>query len=114
MTSLFFLSLFLLIVTALFYKFPPKSMNSIYGYRTGRSMSSQKMWIEGNKYSSILMLKLFVLNFLLTVVLAIISFNYENFYNIAFWIEFIVLMVFLFLSIIKTEKHLKNLEERGD
>lgn len=36
----------------LMHKFPPKQINSIYGYRTPRSMRRQESWKEGNRYSS--------------------------------------------------------------
>ena len=38
-------------------KFPPKKINSIYGYRTARSMKSQENWDKAQRYSSRLMLK---------------------------------------------------------
>ncbi|MDP4629843.1 MAG: SdpI family protein [Flavobacteriales bacterium] len=38
-------------------KFPPKKINSIYGYRTARSMKSQENWDIAQRYSSRLMLK---------------------------------------------------------
>ncbi|MCD2346796.1 SdpI family protein [Clostridium guangxiense] len=31
--------------------FPPKKINSIYGYRTNLSMKNQDAWNEGQKYS---------------------------------------------------------------
>ncbi|MBL3648497.1 SdpI family protein [Bacillus vallismortis] len=36
--------------------FPPKSINSVYGYRTRRSMSDEKLWNEANRYSASLMI----------------------------------------------------------
>lgn len=30
---------------------PPRRINSLYGYRTPRSMSSQRMWDEAHRYS---------------------------------------------------------------
>jgi uncharacterized membrane protein len=38
-------------------KFPPKKINSLYGYRTGSSMSSQEKWDFAQKYSARLMVK---------------------------------------------------------
>ncbi len=38
-------------------KFPPKKINSIYGYRTARSMKSQENWDIAQRYSQRLMLK---------------------------------------------------------
>lgn len=39
-------------------KFPPKSINTIYGYRTKNSMKSQEHWNFAQKYSSLEMIKL--------------------------------------------------------
>ncbi|AME06025.1 MULTISPECIES: SdpI family protein [Bacillus] len=36
--------------------FPPKSINSLYGYRTKRSMADESQWREGNRFSAILMI----------------------------------------------------------
>lgn len=40
------------------YKFPPKSINAFYGYRTNKSMRNQKSWDFEQLYSSKLMMKL--------------------------------------------------------
>lgn len=40
------------------YKFPPKSINLFYGFRTKRSMKDQKSWDFAQIYSSKLMIKL--------------------------------------------------------
>ena len=36
--------------------FPPKSINSLYGYRTKRSMADESQWREGNRFSALLMI----------------------------------------------------------
>ncbi|MBT2572397.1 SdpI family protein [Bacillus sp. ISL-51] len=36
--------------------FPPRSINSVYGYRTRRSMSNGRQWQEGNRFSASLMI----------------------------------------------------------
>lgn len=36
--------------------FPPKSINSLYGYRTKRSMADESQWKEGNRFSALLMI----------------------------------------------------------
>jgi uncharacterized membrane protein len=35
--------------------YPPKEINSLYGYRTNLSMKNQQNWDEGNRYSTALM-----------------------------------------------------------
>ena len=39
-------------------KFPPKKINSVYGYRTPNSMKDQKRWEFAQKYASKEMMKL--------------------------------------------------------
>ncbi|WP_259425161.1 SdpI family protein [Bacillus velezensis] len=36
--------------------FSPKSINSLYGYRTKRSMADESQWKEGNRFSALLMI----------------------------------------------------------
>lgn len=36
--------------------FPPRHINSLYGYRTRLSMSEDTLWKEGNRYSANVML----------------------------------------------------------
>ena len=58
--SLFFMPLLvgsIFIITGfIMYKFPPKKINSLYGYRTTNSMKTQERWDFSQKYSSVLML----------------------------------------------------------
>lgn len=46
-----------ILVGFVMYKFPPKNINSLYGYRTTGSMSSQEKWDFAQKFSSKLMFK---------------------------------------------------------
>ena len=39
-------------------KFPPKKINSLYGYRTNSSMKNKERWDFSQKYSAIEMIKL--------------------------------------------------------
>ncbi|MFN7013015.1 MAG: SdpI family protein [Bacteroidia bacterium] len=36
--------------------FPPKKINSLYGYRTSRSMKSIEAWVVANRFSSKVMI----------------------------------------------------------
>lgn len=56
--SILFLStgLCYLIAGGFLYFKPPKKINHIYGFRTGKAMKSQKAWDLAQKYSSIQML----------------------------------------------------------
>ncbi len=61
-TTLYIMNILLsagfVLLAFLFRKFIPKERNSIYGYRTRRSMKSHSAWLLANRYSSDLMFKL--------------------------------------------------------
>jgi uncharacterized membrane protein len=38
----------LFLLSILFYKFPPKKINSLYGYRTVKAMQNQQIWDFAN------------------------------------------------------------------
>lgn len=88
------------------YKYPPKEINSRYGYRTSKSMKSQQAWDFAQKYSGKLMIKAGA--FLLVVgVLGYffipISFTWEIFVSIlAFTLAVLALFYF-------TEKELHQI-----
>jgi uncharacterized membrane protein len=92
------------IISILFKLFPPKKINSLYGYRTNSSMKSESTWRIANRYFSNLLL---LLNLVLSIsVLLFYSFNIK--------IEFVLLLellgfVFaLLIGIIMTEVKIKR------
>ena len=46
------------ISAAILYRFPPKKINYLYGYRTPSSMKSQQVWDFSQKYSAVKMLQI--------------------------------------------------------
>lgn len=48
--------LIMALVGLIMHKFPPKKINSLYGYRTNSSMKNQQTWDEANRYSAKLMM----------------------------------------------------------
>ena len=47
---------FIFVITgSIMYKFPPKNINHLYGYRTSSSMTTQERWDLAQEYSSKLM-----------------------------------------------------------
>ena len=93
--------------------YPPKKINTLYGYRTDRSMQNQQTWDEGNRYSTGLMIKnawvMLIAGITLTLLLT--QFHMEE--N-AFVLSKIGLMIFsaAFITVnlfARTERHLKNL-----
>lgn len=45
------------IMGGIMYKWPPKSINGLYGYRTGSSMRSQERWDFAQRFSAIQMMR---------------------------------------------------------
>ena len=86
----------------IFKVFPPRRINSIYGYRTRLSMKNQDTWNEAQKYSAntfliggfIYMVLEFVLNYLTEN----ISSGYEN----------IIILIGFVIMIVVDEVHLKK------
>jgi uncharacterized membrane protein len=64
-------SLLLLFVSILFRLYPPKNVNSIYGYRTPSSMKNGDTWKKANDYSSSLFLKLSICLVIIQVVMSL-------------------------------------------
>jgi uncharacterized membrane protein len=85
--------------------FPPKKINSLYGYRTNRSMQNQKKWDFAQKYSAKLLT-------VFGLALVLIS-SLNTFLNIQGDLEKIISAIliigsFIFL-VIKTESKLKDI-----
>jgi uncharacterized membrane protein len=53
----FVLGVIFFVIGVIFYFFPPKKINYIYGYRTSTSMESQEKWDFSQKYSAIKMIQ---------------------------------------------------------
>lgn len=90
--------------------FPPKSINSIYGYRTKRSMQSKRNWDFSQKYSSVKMLQS-------TAMLTLIGFlglflDLNEGLEVAIGISLLIFA--LFYPIYLTEKALKKLDHEKD
>jgi len=45
------------IMGGIMYKWPPKNINGLYGYRTGASMRSQERWVFAQSYAAVQMMK---------------------------------------------------------
>ena len=50
--------LLFLVVGFILFKFPPKHINSFYGYRTRKSIKSQEIWEFSQRYSAKALMKL--------------------------------------------------------
>ncbi|GGH22606.1 SdpI family protein [Mucilaginibacter phyllosphaerae] len=93
-------------------RYPPQEINSLYGYRTSRSMKDKQNWDEGNRYSTRMMIKcgvvLVITGAILTAGMMLIPISPE-------WrtgIKVILMLLCAFGTVIvlfrSTEKHLKQ------
>ncbi len=86
------------------YRFPPKSINGFYGYRTSTSMKSQERWSFAQLYSAKEMIRLgFVL--LLT---SFMGYFYKPTAGIGTAIGLGLLIVLVVLLFIRTENAIKT------
>ncbi|MEQ8909994.1 MAG: SdpI family protein [Vicingaceae bacterium] len=88
------------------YFFPPKSINSIYGYRTKRSMQSQRNWDFSQKYSSRKMLR----STAILVLFGLVGLFIDLQEGLEVGIGMLLLIFALFHPIYLTEKALKKYE----
>lgn len=93
-------------------RYPPKEINSLYGYRTTLSMKNQQNWDEGNRYSTALIIKcgwvLVIAGIIITALFMLIPISPEA----RTLTKIILMIVGAFATVIilfrVTEKHLKN------
>ena len=92
----------LLAASSMMKLWPPKKINSFYGYRTPKSMKSQLAWDEANTYSADLLLWAGIS----TILIQVISYFVVG-GHISLLISIGYYLVFLIVSIILTERRLK-------
>lgn len=93
-----------MIVVIIFKLFPPKTINSWYGYRTVRSMKNEKNWKLAQKYSANLSILILGIIFITQCILC-------YFYQSSAIIDFIIIglwLIGMIISIIIVETKLKN------
>jgi uncharacterized membrane protein len=92
-----------LIAGFVMYHFPPKKINYLYGYRTNSSMKSQERWDFAQKYSSIQMMILAIIMFVVSLIFSFFKIS-ENL-NLIFGL--IVLLIGVSFMFYKVEKAIK-------
>lgn len=98
----------LFVFSVLFYFFPPKKINAIYGYRTNKSMKNQDIWNFSNSFFS----KQFLIYSSISLIAALIL-VYVN--PKITWQPMAIMLLSLAVSVIKTEQALnKNFDDEGD
>lgn len=94
----------LLLIAILFYFFPPKRINYIYGYRTARSMQDQKHW----DYANNLFIKLFLCGMVVAAITEFLLYLFMPIETVVI-IYAGMLVVILVSIIVYIEIKLKNL-----
>jgi uncharacterized membrane protein len=87
-------SLLLLIIGVVFKQFPPKKINSFYGYRTNASKKNNKTWKFANNYSAMWMVRFALMLCLLAMV--VWGFTYS------FATTELIMIPFLFIALVAT------------
>jgi len=97
------------IVFVIAYLFPPKSINSTYGYRSRRSMESQKNWDFSQKYST----KRMLLSTALLVLTGLLGLFVDLSEGLEVTVGILLLLIALFYPIYLTEKALKRINHEA-
>lgn len=93
-----------LIAGYLMYRYAPKSINGLVGYRTSKSMINQDTWNFANKYCASLWIKI-------GIITTVVSFLIYILFDVNEIVSIVIVLIqtfLLLLSIIPVEKTLKN------
>lgn len=94
-------------LSVIFYFFPPKKINALYGYRTNRSMLNQDIWDFANSFCTKQFLMYSGISFIAALVFAYLAKEIS-------WQPMALMILSLAVSVIKTEQALtKNFDEEG-
>ncbi len=97
----------LFLLSIIFWKFPPKKINNLYGYRTHKAMQNEEIWAFANIVFNKNLLIYSGVSFIAGLLLA-------NFYSGISWQPMVLVMLSIIASIVKTEKALsENFTEEG-
>ena len=89
----------ILFFSFIFSIYQPKKISTIYGYRTTRTMYNNDIWGFANKVSAMYMIKASLAIIIFQLLRMILNYTSEDF----FLVNYIFLIIFLGLSIWKTE-----------
>ncbi|WP_435261336.1 SdpI family protein [Tenacibaculum sp. nBUS_03] len=98
----------LFIFSIIFYFFPPKKINSLYGYRTNKTMKNEVIWNFANTYFT----KQFLMYAGISLVasLSLVAINPQ-----ISWQPMAIMLLSLAVCVIKTEQEItKNFDEEGN
>ncbi|NVK53365.1 MAG: SdpI family protein [Flavobacteriaceae bacterium] len=98
----------LLLFSVIFFFFPPKKINSLYGYRTYRSMKNQDVWQFSNQQFNTAFIKYATIGFVAALVLALIGSGKNT------WQPMVIVLFSILATILKTEQRLnKHFDKEG-
>jgi uncharacterized membrane protein len=89
----------------LFKIFPPKKINSIYGYRTTTSMKNQKSWDMAQKIGAINMIIMGIINGIVGLVLLVLNIS-NSILELIFFLSTVVII--LIVSEIRLRSYLSK------
>ncbi|QTD36613.1 SdpI family protein [Polaribacter batillariae] len=92
----------LFLISIIFWKFPPKKINAIYGYRTAKAMQNQKIWDFANSVFNKNLLIYSGISFLAGLVFATYATKEIS------WQPMVLVLLSILVSIIKTERALND------
>lgn len=92
----------LFLLSIIFWKFPPKKINSLYGYRTHKTMLNQEIW----KFANTVFNKNFIIYSGISFIAGLVLANFSN-ADIS-WQPMILVLLSIGVCIIKTERSLSD------
>lgn len=95
----------LFLFSIVFYFFPPKKINSFYGYRTPRTMSDQKIWDLANSFFNKQLLLYAGISFVAALLLGYVGTEVS-------WQPIAIMVLALGVSVVKTEQELNKFYDK--
>jgi uncharacterized membrane protein len=109
-TYVFTVNGLLLVLSIIFYYFPPKKINNFYGYRTHKSMLNQDIWDFSNTVFTKTLLPYSAGSFFVALLVA-----YLNPEMMKSWVPMALLFFTVIVCIYKTEQEIKrHFDEEGN
>lgn len=102
------LTLVLLLIGLIWKYYPPKKINSLYGYRTAMSMKNEDTWRFANNYAAMWMVRVYAFLFMV----AIFLFSWPLPFKQIEGIMLAPVLLGLVLIIVRTESYLNTLFDK--
>ncbi|CAM1359720.1 conserved hypothetical protein [Tenacibaculum litopenaei] len=98
----------LFILSVIFYYYPPKKVNTFYGYRTPKTTKNEKIWHFANAVFGQQFVRYASITLVAALILAALQFEIS-------WQPMGLMLLTLGASVVKTEQELsKNFDEEGN